>query len=113
VDQAQSLCANGWHVCTGVEPAIGAVAYNDGLAFHGCFAFDAAQDNWVCHPGCNAAVAAGADTAENIDMAGLGADCPYDLGGGSCIAGGRIDASENSGTGCSYYAGLTGVVCCQ
>jgi hypothetical protein len=113
VDQAQSLCANGWHVCTGVEPAIGAVTYYDGLAFHGCFAFDAAQDNWACHPGCNASVAAGVDSAQNIDMAGLGADCPFQLSGGSCIACGRIDASENSGTGCNYYVGLTGVVCCQ
>jgi hypothetical protein len=114
VDQAQDLCAGGWHVCLGSEPALTAVAFTDGISFCGCFALDAAQDNYVCHPGCEAAVAAGVDTAANIDMAGLGATCNYQFSGaGSCITGGRIDASENSGTGCNFTDGLTGVVCCR
>jgi hypothetical protein len=114
VDQAQSLCAGGWHVCLGSEPALTSVAFNDGIAFCGCFAFDAAQDNYTCNPGCEAAVNAGVDTAGNIDMAGLGATCNYQFSGaGSCITGGRIDASENSGTGCNFTDGLSGVVCCR
>jgi hypothetical protein len=114
VDQAQDLCSAGWHVCLGSEPALTSVAFADGISFCGCFAFDAAQDNYTCHPGCEAAVNAGVDTAANIDMAGLGATCGYQFSGaGSCITGGRIDASENSGTGCNFTDGLSGVVCCR
>ena len=121
VDQlsAKALCDPSWHVCRGDESVftheqthVAMIRTNDAVAFGGCFAFDAAHDNWACHPGCSASVAAGVDSAENIDMAGLGADCPYHLGGDSCLSCGRIDASENSGTGCSYHSGLTGVVCC-
>jgi WD40 repeat protein len=113
VDHGGALCAVGWHVCTGLEPAIRSLPFAEGAALPGCFAFDAAQDNGQCHPGCMAAVAAGVDSAANIDMAGLGAVCPWKPDGPSCILNGRIDASENSGTGCNYRSGLTGVVCCR
>lgn len=113
VANAAALCASGWHVCTGAEPALNAVTYDDAVAVSGCFAMNAAQDNFVCYADCAAAVAASVDTAENVDMGAIGAACPYKFPStGSCISGGRIDWSENSGTGCDFAAGLTGVVCC-
>jgi hypothetical protein len=114
VDRAAGLCAPGWHVCTGVEPAIKALRFGQMVTAPGCYAFDAAQDNDVCHPGCMAAVAAGIDSAKGIDMAGIGKNCRRQIPGrAGCIAGGRIDASENSGTGCGFNASLSGVVCCR
>ncbi len=108
-----ALCAPGSHVCTGVEPALTALAYADALAVTGCFAINAAQDNNICYPDCAAAVAHGIDTAANVDMGAIGDACPYHYAGyASCITGGRIDFSENSGSGCDYAAGLSGVVCC-
>ena len=114
VATATALCASGWHVCTGAEPSVTAVTYDDAIAVTGCFAIDAAQDNFVCTPSCAAAVTKGVDTASNIDMAAIGSACPYKFPAqGGCITGGRIDFSENSGTGCDYAAGLTGAVCCK
>jgi hypothetical protein len=114
VSRATFLCEGGWHVCNGQEAAMKSVTYDDGTAFPGCYAFDAAHDNYACHPGCDKAVEAGVDTYANIDMGGLGRDCPYKFpSGGSCINSGRIDSSENSGTGCDYKPSLTGLVCCR
>jgi hypothetical protein len=46
-------------------------------------------------------------------MAAVGADCPFRFSDGlSCMATGRIDASENSGTGCNHTDTDTGVLCC-
>lgn len=114
VSNAASLCASGWHVCMGNDSAVTNTLYNDAIAFTGCFAFDAAQDNYACLTDCSKAVLDGVDTAENIDMAGVGSGCLWKYPStGSCISGGRIDSSENSGTGCDYHDGLTGVVCCK
>lgn len=114
VANAGALCAMGWHVCRGPEMPLRNVTYAQATAFGGCFAIDAAQDNWMCFPGCSAAVAAGIDTAANVDMGGVGAGCPYLLPGSTaCFTGGRIDVSENSGTGCNFVSGVTtGTVCC-
>jgi hypothetical protein len=114
VANAAPVCAAGWHVCRGPELPLRAVTYAQATAFAGCFAVDAAQDNWMCSAGCSAAVAAGVDTAANIDLGGVGASCPYQLPGTTaCFTGGRIDVSENSGTGCNFAPGITtGVVCC-
>ncbi|MBL8626167.1 MAG: hypothetical protein JNK64_32935 [Myxococcales bacterium] len=114
VGGAGALCAAGWHVCRGDEAAVGAVTYAAATAFAGCFAIDAAQDNFICRPDCSAQVAAGVDTAANIDLAGVGASCAFQFpGGGGCLADGRIDLSENTGTGCDFSPGVTtGVVCC-
>lgn len=114
VGGASALCAAGWHVCLGSEPAVAAVTYAAATAFTGCFAIDAAQDNFICRPDCSAQVAAGVDTAANIDLAGVGASCAFQFpGAGGCLADGRIDLSENTGTGCDFSPGVTtGVVCC-
>lgn len=114
VGGAGALCAVGWHVCNGSEPALRAVTYAAAVAAPGCFAIDAAQDNYQCLPDCSAQVAAGIDTAANIDLGGVGADCPFRFpGAGGCLADGRIDAAENSGTGCDYNPAVTnGVTCC-
>ena len=114
VSAGAPLCAVGWHVCLGSEAAVTAVSYAAATAFAGCFAIDAAQDSFVCRPDCSAQVAAGIDTADNLDMAGVGTGCRFQFpGAGGCLADGRIDASENSGTGCAFAAGITdGVVCC-
>lgn len=114
VSAGVALCAPGWHVCLGPEPALHAVTFAQATAFAGCFAYDAAQDNYVCRPDCSAQVAAGVDSATAIDLGAIGSACPYQYPtGGSCLAIGRIDAAENSGTGCAFNAAVTtGVVCC-
>jgi hypothetical protein len=114
VDRAGNLCAEGWHVCTGEESQVRTMQYGQVVLAKGCFAFDAAQDYDTCHVGCSTAVAAGIDSAERIDMAGFGGDCKWKFqGAGSCIAGGRVDASKNSGTGCGFDPSLSGVLCCR
>lgn len=113
IAEAAVLCETGWHVCRGDEPVFATTTYAQATAFTGCFGFDAAQDNYICRPDCSAAVDMGIDSAANIDMAGAGAGCAYQFPGtGGCLSDGRIDASENDGNGCSYFAGLTGTVCC-
>jgi sugar lactone lactonase YvrE len=113
VSTAQNLCAPDWHVCRGTEPGIRTMTFDMASSVNGCFAFDAAQDSFACWSGCSSAVARGVDTAENVDMGGVGRDCPYrHETGWSCLASGRVNASENSGTGCAYNPKLTGVVCC-
>jgi hypothetical protein len=109
---AASLCQAGWHVCAGTESGLKSISDTEANAVAGCFAYNAAQDNNICFPDCNAAVEAGIDIATGIDMGGVGGGCPYHPGGASCLACGRIDSSENSGTGCDYYPSLTGVMCC-
>lgn len=113
VDHARGLCSRGWHVCTGREPAVRAITVDDAYGLQGCFALDAAQDDGDCHPGCLASVAAGVDTAPNIDMAGFGAGCARGRNGQSCISGSHIEMTESSGTGCNFRPGWTGVVCCN
>jgi hypothetical protein len=114
VSGAKVRCAEGWHVCLGNEEALKKVTFDEATAFKGCFAFDAAHDNNSCTNDCSAAVEEKKlDTAENIDMGGMGADCAWKYQtDASCLGSGRIDASENSGTGCNYHASLTGVICC-
>ncbi len=100
-------------MCRGKEPGLASLTYEQATSVRGCFAFDAAQDNYACYPGCSAAVKLGIDSPEAIDMGAIGADCPYAfMSGPSCLASGRIDASENSGTGCRWSPKLTGVACC-
>ena len=115
VANAAPLCAPGWHLCRGPEQPLASITYADAVAFPGCFAFDAAQDNWMCFPGCSDAVAAGIDIATRVDLGGAGAGCPYLIPGApACFAGGRIDVSENDGSGCNFRDGITtGAVCCQ
>jgi hypothetical protein len=114
VATAGALCSQGWHVCTGVEPALRLVTYTAATAFAGCFAFDAAQDGGNCFSRCSAAVVAGVDVYSGLDMGAIGAGCPWLFpGASSCITGGRIDGAENSGTGCDYNSQLTGLVCCR
>jgi hypothetical protein len=114
IANASALCQAGWSVCDGSEPALRQRTFTEATAFPGCFPFDAAQDGFTCRSSCVAAVAAGIDTAQNIDMGAVGAGCAYQFpSGGSCLAVGRIDASENSGTGCDYVATYAGAVCCK
>ncbi len=113
VANATPLCEQGWSVCRGTETSLKQLTYTEASSFPGCFPFDAAQDNYTCHAGCADAIAAGVDTAANIDMGAVGAGCRFQFATGkSCLAGGRIDASENSGSGCDYLSSYTGVLCC-
>lgn len=113
IANAGALCAEGWHVCLGDEPAIKALSYEAALAQPGCFAFDAAHDNGTCWSDCSAH-AGTVDSYANLDLAAFGGDCPFELANQtSCLGSGRIDASENSGTGCDYHSGLTGALCCR
>lgn len=116
IGDAGSLCATGWHVCRGNEPAFSELTFTDVTAFAGCYAYDAANDFSVCHPDCSAQIGS-VDVAGLLDMAGMGADCNaayYFAGEPSCLTqGGRVDASENDGVGCGYDARFSGVVCCE
>jgi hypothetical protein len=112
VANGAALCATGWHVCLGADAPV-KIGFAAASSFCGCFAIDAAQDNYHCYSDCSASVGI-ADTAPQIDMGGMGAGCQWEIpSGDSCLASGRIDASENSGTGCNYYSGLSGVMCCR
>jgi hypothetical protein len=114
VTNAAPLCGTGWHVCNGSEPALREFTYEAATSFGGCYAINAAFDSFGCGVGCMASVEAGVDTAANVDMGAIGSGCPYKFpGSGSCLKNGRIDFSENSGTGCNFAAGLTGVACCR
>jgi hypothetical protein len=43
------------------------------------------------------------DIAASVDIAGVGNGCAFEFPGTfSCIAGGRIDASENDDVGCDF-----------
>src|SRR5262245_34492413 len=78
--------------------------FQEALCFGGCYAFDAAQDNFQCLPDCSSRVGS-VDIATRLDMGGMGNGCPYQFeNAGSCLTGGRIDASENDGVGCNYDA---------
>jgi hypothetical protein len=111
VATAGALCATGFHVCRGNEPVFRTLTYGAASAFPGCFPIDAAQDNGVCVPGCSTSTA---DQPANLDMGGVGSGCGWQFSGQTgCMATGRIDASENSGTGCSYTSGYAGVACCS
>jgi YVTN family beta-propeller protein len=111
VSNGSVLCAAGWSVCAPGDPALQEVTYQDALGFGGCFAYDAAQDNYACQ--------ACTGTAAADDMAGMGSACGFKQGNaGSCIPGGRVDtvccADYASGTACQFKPGLTtGAVCCH
>jgi hypothetical protein len=115
VSNAVALCAGGWRPCVGGDLALSRIAYTDATAFGGCYAMNAAQDDEKCHPGsCTDSVNNGVDSAKDIDMGAVGGDCKWKFATHkSCLKSGRIDASENSGTGCNWYAGLSGVLCCR
>lgn len=114
----QSLCAPGWHVCRGTDKAIGRVTVAQATAFAGCFAFDAAHDCNACYPTCRGALGqCKACCVPNVpsdpDMGGVGSGClQHSPGAGSCLADGRLDATQNS-TGCQWSERITGVVCCR
>jgi hypothetical protein len=113
VSNGSVLCAAGFHVCTGAEQALRAVTFEEARCFLGCYAFDAAQDNYQCLPDCSSRVGS-IDSAERLDMGAMGSGCPYQFpGANSCLSGGRIDGSENDGIGCNYNARFSGVVCCK
>lgn len=118
---AASLCAAGWHVCRGTDPQVRTVTFAEATAFSGCFAFDAAQDCYLCFSTCRGALGTitGACTvpfvATDPDMAGMGAGCRQqgETPNSSCLATGRLDSTTNT-TGCQFDPSrTTGVVCCR
>jgi len=112
VRNGMALCGAGFHVCRGSDAVVRGTTFAEASAFCGCYAFDAAQDNYTCLDGCSAQ-APQTDALDRLDMAGMGGDCPYRfVDGASCLATGRIDATENDGIGCSYDPRMRGVVCC-
>jgi hypothetical protein len=116
ISNGNSLCASGWQVCNGND-ALNDLSYSSAIAVAGCFATNTANDNYICHSDCLAAVSSGVDTALNIDMGGVGSGCPWvfnDTSKTSCFKNGRIDSSENSGGGCKYNKSVhSGVMCCK
>ena len=114
VATAVTLCATGWHVCDGSEPSIKAMTFNEAVTVAGCYALDVSDDNDDCHHGCAKAVASGVDNARDVDMGAVGALCPFlQSNHDSCLKSGRIDFTQNSGTGCNFAPGLNGVTCCN
>ena len=122
---AASLCAAGWHVCSGDDVRTAGVTFAQATAFDGCFSFDAANDCGNCHPTCigatvgselNGQCAESATDFSDPGMAGMGRGCSLLPTGTSCLAGGhggRVDAQVGSDrNGCSHFDGLDGVVCC-
>jgi hypothetical protein len=114
VANARPLCAAGWAPCLGPHPAVKTITFEAATAFAGCFAIDTAHDNSSCQPSCSRAIQLGIDSASDIDMGAIGRDCRNkDARASSCLGSGRIDFSRNSGTGCNFAPGLSGVVCCK
>jgi hypothetical protein len=122
---AADLCSQGWRVCTGSDQAIKRLTMSQATAFLGCFAFDAANDCYVCHPRCRAAIGTSMNTAggvctippnnTDVDMAGVGANCRQEgvTANSSCLASGRTDATQNT-YGCQADPmNTTGVTCCR
>lgn len=123
---AGALCAAGWRVCRGAADAtkLATVTHQQATAFFGCFAFDAANDCYGCHPSCRGAIDTTTtvngqecmipDGATQPDMAGVGANCTHHsvLPMTSCLKSGRLDSSTNT-WGCQYNPSMTGVLCCR
>lgn len=116
---ASAVCASGWHVCRGTDAAIGRVTFQQATSFLGCFAFDTAHDCGACYPTCRGSMGVCRtccvpNPPTDPDMGGIGANCiQLPVGtGSSCLATGRVDASQNS-TGCQWNAMITGVACCR
>jgi hypothetical protein len=115
VGQAGALCAPGWQVCDGSTFAATSITFTAATAFPGCYAFDAAHDKLrlstrLLGPGRRRGRHRRRPSTWAASAPAVGFQFP---GTASCLVGGRIDASENSGTGCRYAAGITdGVVCC-
>jgi hypothetical protein len=113
VKNGASLCGAGFHLCRGTDLGVSALSFEQATAFCGCFALDAAQDNYNCFDGCSEQANAGVDSYTQLDMAGVGFDCPYQFPGATgCLSGARIDATENDGYGCGFAPYLSGVLCC-
>jgi hypothetical protein len=113
VKNGASLCGAGFHLCRGTDLGVRTLAFEPATAFCGCFALDAAQDNYNCFDGCSEQADAGIDSYTQLDMAGVGFDCPYQFRDATgCLAGARIDATENDGYGCGFAPYLSGVLCC-
>jgi hypothetical protein len=126
---ADTLCGAGFHVCTEQDTEPRAVRYLDALAFPGCFAYRASNDDF---DGCEPLECQGNPARD--DMAGMGRGCllvsgvswsPAQVpdGGASCLADrGRIDSQCCAGSvtvpgatrlpGCRQR-GEDGVVCCR
>jgi hypothetical protein len=113
VKNGASLCGTGFHLCRGTDLGVRTLGFEQATAFCGCFALDAAQDNYNCFDGCSEQADAGVDSYTQLDMAGVGFDCPYQFRDATgCLAGARVDATENDGYGCGFAPYLSGVLCC-
>ncbi|XP_052770328.1 uncharacterized protein LOC128210189 [Mya arenaria] len=108
------LCAAGWDVCSwDVDSSVlGKVSWNVALSVDGCFAYNAAQDGGRCRE-CQSEL-------DQDDLAGMGRGCPHQhISQGSCISGGRIDASccvdshISINTACQQQPWIDGVMCCK
>jgi len=113
VSNAHHLCGPGWNVCSSNFDIakLMTITFDDAVAVDGCFAFNAAQDNFSCIPCTGAPLA--------HDMGGIGTGCHAGARSpsGSCITGGRIDVLSPSevtpATACQFAPGVTtGVLCC-
>ncbi|KAH3788483.1 uncharacterized protein LOC127842965 [Dreissena polymorpha] len=114
VKYASTLCAPGWSVCSwdADRRTLSKMAWNVALSVDGCFAYNAAQDGGRCQE-CMAKM-------DQDDLAGIGRGCPQQRAGeGSCVSGGRIDASccvdahESINWACQQQAWINGVMCCK
>ncbi|KAH9508545.1 hypothetical protein Btru_051976 [Bulinus truncatus] len=112
INNANSLCAPGWRVCTSFDiDILRNISWHQAMAVQGCLAINAAQDGGRCRE-CRGDL-------EHDDMAGIGKNCPHKtVGHKSCISGGRMDASccvdSHFYTACHYKPGVTtGVACCR
>ena len=113
VSNAHGLCAHGWNVCSSNFDIakLRRITFDDAVAVSGCFAFNAAQDNFSCIP-C---------TGEPLarEMGGIGAGCQAHerSSDDSCITGGRIDvllpSEVSTANACQFREDVTtGVLCC-
>lgn len=114
VKYAGNLCAPGWQVCDWKLDGgtLNKISWTVALSVDGCYAYNAAHDGGRCRECRN--------QLEQDDMAGIGRGCPHQhQGQGSCINGGRIDASccvdshISLNRGCQQQSWIDGVMCCR
>ncbi|MBE2249005.1 MAG: hypothetical protein IAE78_05590 [Myxococcus sp.] len=106
-------------MCRGLDAPVGRVTFQQATSFLGCFAFDTAHDCNACYPTCRGSIGqcltcCVPNNPTDPDMGGVGANCvqlPFGSGA-SCLASGRVDASQNT-TGCQWNPMITGVTCCR
>uniref|UniRef100_H2YB18 Ig-like domain-containing protein n=1 Tax=Ciona savignyi TaxID=51511 RepID=H2YB18_CIOSA len=101
------LCSAGWHVCSWNDTEmLSAISWYQAVHIEGCFAINAANRDGRCTE-CS---------AEDDDMAGIGADCPHqNENEGSCMGQGKVTASwrRHQSHPCDYKPWMTGVTCCR